>query len=399
MSSSEARNTTLNGLSLTLLLTAAHATNDAFANVLPVFLPTLQVRFGLGEAVLAVMVAVISISANVLQPVFGGFVDRWGRRKTAALGLMIGSTLMGFVSVTPNVWSLFFVLAVGGLGSAVFHPAAASMARNTGAQKSLSMSLFAAGGAVGSALMPVAVLWVVRSFGAGYVPVLSTVGVLTGLALFVLTPRQTQPLRVPGTRQPFIDLGLLAGPVGLLALAGILRAMAFISFTSGMPLFLASVKGFAPDAAIIGLTLSVYSGAAALGGIIAGLAAPRVGRVRLIVGSMLLALPALLLVLWLPSGGLAFYVLVALAGMLTNSSIPLLVVSAQDLAPNAVAAASGLLMGFTWGVAGVVYIGFGALQQFIGITPAIAAGFGFLVPAAALVGSVLRRNAAALSTD
>src|SRR5680860_691855 len=84
------RRATLSGLNLTFLLTIAHGTNDAFANVLPVFLPTLQARFGLGEAVLAVMVAVISLSANVLQPVFGGFVDGWGRRKTAALGLIIG---------------------------------------------------------------------------------------------------------------------------------------------------------------------------------------------------------------------------------------------------------------------------------------------------------------------
>ncbi|HZJ08582.1 MAG TPA: MFS transporter, partial [Trueperaceae bacterium] len=310
-----------------------------------------------------------------------------------------GSTLMGFVSVTPNVWSLFFILAVGGLGSAAFHPAAAAMARDTGAQKSMSISLFAAGGALGSALMPVAVLSVVRGPGAGYVPLLSTVGVVIGLALFVLTPRQVQPVRVAGTRQPLFDLSLLAGPVGLLALAGTLRAMAFISFINGMPLFLASVRGFAPDAQVIGLTLSIFSGAAALGTILAGLAAPRIGRTRLIVGSMLLALPMLLLVLRLPSGGLAYFVLVALAGMLTNASIPLLVVSAQDLAPDAVAAASGLLMGFTWGVAGVVYIGFGALQQFIGIAPAVALGFLFLVPAAILVGSILRRNAALLSTD
>src|SRR5690606_15646155 len=113
------RRATLSGLSLTFLLTLSHSANDAFANVLPVFLPSIQARLGLGEAVLAVAVAVVSISSNVLQPVFGGFVDRWGRRKSAALGLIVGSTLMGFISVAPSVWSLFFVLAFGGLGSAI----------------------------------------------------------------------------------------------------------------------------------------------------------------------------------------------------------------------------------------------------------------------------------------
>src|SRR5690606_515962 len=152
------RRATLSGLSLTFLLTLSHSANDAFANVLPVFLPSIQSRLGLGEAVLAVAVAVISLSSNVLQPFFGGFVDRWGRRRSAALGLIVGSVLMGFVSVVGSVWSLFFILAVGGLGSAVFHPAAASLARDTGARRGLSMSLFASGGSLGTAVMPVVLL-------------------------------------------------------------------------------------------------------------------------------------------------------------------------------------------------------------------------------------------------
>jgi FSR family fosmidomycin resistance protein-like MFS transporter len=74
-----------------------------------------------------------------------------------------------------------------------------------------------------------------------------------------------------------------------------------------------------------------------------------------------------------------------------------LVVSAQDLAPNAVATASGMLMGFTWGTAGVAYIGFGAIQQAIGLVPAMAAAFAFLIPAAALAGTVLYRYRERLS--
>jgi len=388
--------TALSGLSLTFLLTFAHATNDAFTNVLPVFLPTLQDRLGLGEAVLAVAVAVISLSSNVLQPVFGTFVDRWGRRKSAAIGLIVGSVLMGFVSVAGSVWSLFFILAVGGLGSACFHPAAASLARDTGAQRSLSMSLFAAGGSLGTAVMPVVVLWVVRGFGADYVPILSVVGVAVGLALVLFVPAQPRKAPPPGPRR-FLDLSLVAGPVGALAAAGILRAMAFISFTNGMPLFLANVRGFAPDAPVIGLTLSLYSAAASAGTILAGVLEPRLGRLRLMVACMLAALPFLLLTLRLEAGTLPFYAFVALGGMLTNASIPLMVVSAQDLAPDDVAAASGLLMGFTWGTAGVVYIAFGALQEAIGIGPAVAIGFLFLVPAAALVTYVFRRNSAALA--
>jgi hypothetical protein len=52
-------------------------------------------------------------------------------------------------------------------------------------------------------------------------------------------------------------------------------------------------------------------------------------------------------------------------------------------------------MGFTWGIAGVLYIGFGSLQELIGLVPAISAGFAFLLPAALLAHRVLKRNEAA----
>ena len=395
MATSAVRRGTLSGVNLALLLTFAHLTNDAFANVLPVFLPTLQVRFGVGEAVLATFVAIISLSANVMQAFAGAVADRWGRRRSAALGLIVGSVLMSFVSVAPSVVVLVAILAFGGLGSALFHPAAVSMARSAGAHKSLGVGLFAAGGPLGSAIMPIVALFVIRRFGVEYVPWLAIVGVTLGLMLFYFTPRQARPER--HVRPKIFDAALFAGPVGQLAIAGIFRATAFVSFTNAMPLYLTKVRGFAPDAPIIGATLAIYGASAAAGGLISGALEPRLGRRRLIVGTMLLAVPLLVAVVLVPAGSFAYFVFAALAGLFTNASIPLMVVSAQDLAPNAVATASGMLMGFTWGTAGVLYIFFGALQEAIGIVPALVGSFAFLIPAALLAYRVLKRNAAALT--
>lgn len=389
------RTTTLAGSQLAVLLALAHGTNDAFANVLPVFLPTLQARFSLGEAALASLVALISLSANVLQAFAGALADRWGRRRAAALGLILGSVLMSFLAVVPAVWVLVAVLALGGLGSAIFHPAAASMVRQAGTRKGLSMGLFTAGGPLGTALMPVVALFVLREFGPAYVPWLAVVGVVLGVVLFLYAPQQERPGRT--VRPRIFDPRLFAGPVGMLALVGILRAVAFISFTNAMPLYLVNVRGFAPDAPILGWTLAAYAVAASAGVLASGALDHRVGRVRLTVGSMLLAMPLLLATLALAPGTAIYYATVAAAGMFTNAAIPLLVVSAQDLAPDAVATASGMLMGFTWGVAGVLYVFFGALQETVGLVPSLVASFGFLAPAAILAWAVLRANRVALS--
>jgi len=380
------------GVPLALLLTAAHLANDAFSNVLPVYLPTFQQRFGLGEAALAGLVAVISLSANVLQAFMGVVADRWGRRRAAALGLLVGSVLMSFVVVAPTVWALVAMLAIGGLGSAIFHPGAVAMMRDVGSRTSVAVGVFVAGGALGSAIMPIVVLAILRDHGPQYVPWLAWVGVLLAGALFVWSP-PSKPLRGADRPRAF-DPRLVFGPVGLLSLAGTMRATAFVSFGSAMPLYLVNVRGFAPDAAVIGATLATYGLASAVAGMLSGLLERRVGRVSLVVGSMLLAAPALAAVLVLEPGSVAYFAAIAVGALLTNASLPLLVVSAQDLAPHAVGTASGMLMGLTWGIAGVAYIGFGAVQQLVGIVPALLASFAFLVPGALLAGVVLHRQRA-----
>jgi len=372
-----------------LLLASSHAMNDAFSNLLPAFLPTLQAQFGLGETFLAILVAVISFSSNVLQAFAGVVADRWGRRRAAAVGLIAGSVLMSFIPVVPTVWALILVLAIGGLGSALFHPAAASMARMAAKRKGLALGLFTSGGPLGSAIMPVVALWLLRNYGPEAIPWLSVLGITLGIALFVLAPQQTPPDRA--TRPKFFDLSLFMGPVGLLAVAGILRAVSYISFMNAMPLVLVNIHGIERDGLLIGYTLAVFQIAASVGVIASGALEPRLGRRFLVVGAMLLGFPAFVGSLFVAPGSLAFYALIAVAGFMNNAPIPLLVVSAQDFAPNAVATASGMLMGFTWGIAGIAYIGFGGLQEAFGLIPALLMGFSFLLPAAGLSAYVLTR--------
>ena len=109
-----------------------------------------------------------------------------------------------------------------------------------------------------------------------------------------------------------------------------------------------------------------------------------------------LALVPLGLLFLVPVGSIGYFACVAVAGALVNGGLPLMIVAAQDLAPNAMGAASGLMMGFTWGMAGVLYIGIGALQEVLGVQTAMALSFLTLIPGAILAYAVLQRNRAAI---
>ncbi len=388
--SAPARRSLLAAAGIPGLLIAVHATNDAFSAMLAALLPTLQQRFGLSEATLAVFVATLSFSSAMTQPLFGSVADRVGRRTMAALGIITSTALLSLVAVAPTPVTLFFLLLLGGLGSAAFHPAGTSLMRVLGERfKDLAVALFSSGGTLGMAFGPVVILLIARTVGLDYAPLLMIPGLVLGALLLTVLPR------VDGVKQArriaFLDRKLVMSPVGVLSLVGILRSLAFVSFNNAMPLWLAQVRGFAPDAPVISWTLAAFALSGGLGAIGAGALSARLPRRLLIVGTMLVALPALMAVFALPAGGVAYYLMVTVGGAAANASVPLLIVSAQDLAPGSMGAATGMLMGFTWGTAGVLYMAEGLLQQAIGLMPAMMLAFLCLLPAAALAYLVLAR--------
>lgn len=369
------------GGSLVAFLALVHTTTDAFSSMFTALLPTVQARFGLTATTLALLVGVFSLISAFGQPLLGTLADRLGMRLIGALSIALSTLLVSLVSIVPAVELLPILLLIGSIGSAAFHPAGMSMARTAGGvRKHLAVSVFGAGGTLGVAIGPVIILFVVSTFGLGATPwVLALGAALGGVAYRVLPARVAEPR---AERHRTFDRRLLIGPVGLLTLAEVFASLAPLTFMSAVPLWLVNAHGVRRDASLIGWTLAAFSLSAALGGIAAGLLSARVSPRLLAPGTLLLALFPLLALLSLTPGTPPFFAAVTLAGALMQVSLPILVVSAQDFAPRAVAAASGMLMGVATGIAGVLYIGIGRLQDLVGLAPAMCLGFLAVIPAA-----------------
>lgn len=379
----------IQGSSLVILFALVHTVSDAVTNMLSALLPTLQFRFALTETTLAMLIAALSLSALMTQPLFGALADRLGHRRIAALGVIFNAVLFSLIGVVPDVYILFGLILVGGLGSAALHPPIASMTRLAGGKKpELAVGLFSAGGTLGIALGPILIMILLTNFGLSFTPWLMLPGILLGMSMFVLAHDDKQTTEKASRK--FFDLRLFTGPVGLLALTGILSNLAFITFTSAVPLWLVHDHDLPSDSTLIGWTLSVFSLSAALGGIAGGMVSNRVGVQRLIVASTLLALAPLYGIFFLEPGSSFYFAAAALAGALVNAGMPLLIVSAQDLSPENKATASGMLMGFSAGAAGLLYVGVGWLQEIIGLIPAMRVAYLALIGAAILVTFALK---------
>ena len=380
----------LGGTTLAVFMTLVHTVNDAITAILGAMLPTLQVRFDVGPTTLALMVAVFWVASSVTQPVFGALGEDIGLRVIGCVGVLMASTFLSLIGVAGEIWLVFVLLVIGGLGSAALHPAGTTIASTQASNATLGVGLFTAGGMVGLALGPVLILYLVSTHGSDATVWLAVPGLILGAGVGLLLPQWEPHPRRPLRR--LFDVRLLRGPVGLLAVASMFSALAFVTFTGSIPIWLVQENAYAHDAPIIGWTLSAFAFAGGLGSILGGFLAPRLGPVPTIVGALLLTLGPLLAVVATEPGTVLFFGAIGLAGILIFVPVPALIIIAQEFVPGAPATASGMVLGLGSALAGTGYIVLGRVQEAVGLTNGIVIGFSMVVPAALVALVVLLRG-------
>jgi FSR family fosmidomycin resistance protein-like MFS transporter len=85
------------------MLSAGHLALDVLTGSIAVLLPTLQRRFDLDAAEVALLVGIELIAASLTQPLLGALADRFGRTRVAAAGLAVGAVLLSTLALAPSV--------------------------------------------------------------------------------------------------------------------------------------------------------------------------------------------------------------------------------------------------------------------------------------------------------
>ena len=363
---------------------ATHLAVDLVGGGFAALLPTITERLALSSTGAGVLVALFSVSALGSQPVMGGLADRLDSRHVTATAAVVAAAVLAAAAVVTTVPALLIVIVVGGLASAAFHPSGAILARRLGPDApENSVAVFAAAGTVGLALGPIAA--VSLAGGARWWGLLLAVPALLVAPLIWWGSRALAPGgSVPRAQRPATRI-LLRGEVPKLVAAATLVAIASTSIASTLPRWIADEPGRSTTDPAIGLALATFSLAAAAGGVAGGRLANRVGSARLLRVSLLAAA--------FPAGALAFatpattpsFLALLLTGLLIGPAIPLLLVAAQNEAPERAAMASGMIMGLSHGLAGVAFIGVSVIIGTAGYGAGLLIGAAALVPAAFIV--------------
>jgi FSR family fosmidomycin resistance protein-like MFS transporter len=348
-------------------LAGAHFVADAYSNLYAPLLPALIPRLGLSLAAAGTLAMLFQLSASVSQLGFGHLADRWRPRMFMVAGPVLSVTILSFIGTAWSPFVLGVVLVAGGLGGAAFHPAAAALAHRLGGQRrGLAMSIHITGGSLGYSLAPVLFAPFVGAFGLSWTPALA----LPGLALLAAVLPGAPDVQPFGHGQGggFAALRPYAKPLTLLYLVVVLRTMTSLSLATFVPVLLVR-QGWSVGMA--GVAVSVYLFAASMGGVIGGPMADRFGSKRVIAVSMLLAVPFLVAAATLE--GWALVIMLTAGGFFLQSTLPVNITFAHQIAPVSAATVSSLMMGFAWGTGGLTAPLVGTMADRAGIEPTLMA--------------------------
>ncbi len=342
--------------SILAAISVCHLLNDMMQSLLPAIYPILKGNYGLDFGQIGALTFTFQITASVLQPIIGFYIDR--RPKPYSLAVGMGFTLAGLVllAYAHNYAALLLAAALVGTGSSVFHPESSRVARMaSGGQHGLAQSLFQVGGNAGSAIGPLLAAFIVLRYGQSSVAWFSLAALL-GIFLLIHVGHWYKRHGLARLKSRATTGGAQALPRGKVTVAvAVLIALIFSKFfymasmTSYYTFYL--IDRFHVPVLNAQIHLFVFLAAVAVGTVAGGSLGDRFGRKAVIWASILGVLPFTLL---LPHANLFWIGVISVPiGIILASAFPAIVVYAQELMPTRVGAVAGLFFGFAFGLGGI----------------------------------------------
>jgi len=343
----------------------SHFLNDTMQSLIASVYPILKANYALDFAQIGMITLAFQFTASLLQPVIGYFTDRKAQPFSLATGM--GFTFAGLLllAVAGRYGTILIAASLVGLGSAVFHPESARIARlASGGRYGFAQSVFQLGGSFGTSMGPVLAALIVVPFGQ---PSIAWFSIIAFVAIVVLTrigiwyrPQVAGRKAVKVELHPdHPDSRRVAIAIAVLVALLLSKQLYVSSLSSYYIFYLIDKFGVSTQAAQ--LYLFIFLASNAVGAFFGGPLGDRFGRKYIIWISILGALP---FTLALPYAGLVTSaVLTVFIGFIISSATSSIIVFAQELMPHRFGMISGVFFGVAFGVGGLGAAALGRLAD------------------------------------
>ena len=356
-----------------ILLAMGHFFNDFYCNFLPILLPILIPKLGLSLTLSGALVMVMSLSANVLQPVFGYFMDKYNFNKIMPLIIPFGAVFICLTNWASNFIILAVLIGLSGLAVSTFHPMGAGLVSKVAPDGKIStcISIFVAGGSFGFALAPILLVYFMQMYSLDYLPILIIPAIILGVLMYSSGLSKARFVNEQVAKNMHFNLAqiLQTKPLMLLNISMGLRAWLFTALVTFLPLW-AIEKGC--DNTLSGWILTIYLCGSVIGGLIGGALNDKIGYKKVILWALIFTLIPTMYFLFAQQIDILMYIALFVGGGLVMAANPGAIVWGQDLLPDNPGMASGMMLGLSFGLGGFGTMLTGSLAESYGLTMALA---------------------------
>ena len=339
-------------LKIVLALTLVHFTGDFYSSFTTPLFPAFMAKLNLSLTQVGLIAGINRFLSFIVQPVAGYMADRHQGRGIILGGLLLVVVFIPLSGMAGGYLSLLGCIALGSVGSSMFHPSVAGMIPlYSGTRKGFAMSIFNTGGTLAFAVGPFLITAIVNRHGLSAMPATMAVGLVAMGYLWLTVPvPKSEGMASSGFMGTLKrQFGTVWKSIFFIWVVMVLRSLVSQSFMTFMPVLLVS-RGYSLVSG--GFMISLFTLAGTASGLLSGFLADRIGAKPIFFTAHLLMTPALLLLLNL--SGSAIYAGFIVAGFFSLATLPLGVTLAQELAPGGRSMVSSLMMGLAYGLGGTM---------------------------------------------
>ena len=337
-----------------LVLASVHFFIDVFASMLPAILPAIRDEFSLSLSMGGLVMAVMYLTCNGVQPMIGHLRANKRRPLFLHIGLILGSAicLLGALPREGGAFAGMILLAVvSGFGIAIVHPEGLRGVHRLRAIKpAVSTAVFMAGGFLGYAGGGVISAFLVSRFGLqGLYPLMlcPVVGIVMVLLLRVRLAVERTAYNKETTQQ---EKNLL--PFWVILVMAVPAAVSTTIIASLLPTVLNEL-GF--ELTFGGLSATMFGLGGAVGSFVWAHVAHKKGELKCSIAALFFVIPFLLLYLVFINSRMAIWLLFG-AGFWAISAYILMITLSRQAAGLTLGQRMGFMVGGTWALAYIIFI-------------------------------------------
>ncbi|SEJ45394.1 MFS transporter, FSR family, fosmidomycin resistance protein [Propionispira arboris] len=378
------------------VLALGHFFCDIGMGALPAILPFFILQYGMDYQSAAGLMFASCFLSSVVQPAFGYLADRTSKIWFMPLGVFVSGAAMGLAGLFENYWAIFAVVTLSGIGSAIFHPEAARMIHKiSGTKKGTALSIFSVGGNSGFAVGPMIAVATITAFGMKGTAIFCFLALIMSFVLLMIVPKIKAAIVEKYSLSAATNIESKVKKVGAkndwssfsrLTMLIIFSSIVICGLRSFIPLYWVQVMGLSTAAAGSALTLLFTLGIVTT--FIGGLLADKLGYLKVVQFSYVLLVPMVAMLSQTTNPVMAYLLMIPI-GFAMFAPFSSIVVLGQSYLARSIGFASGVTLGLSFSVGGVIVpfigrfadtYGLNATMELLAVVAIFAAIFAFFLP-------------------